>query len=119
MESWLKCNPGQFTTDDTVIFCKVCEKRIPPSKKYQIDQHVNTASHLAARQKPTISRQQLLPNISTSNSDTKQKIEFNKDLCELFVPCNIPFHQLNKEICRKLLKKYCTNQIIPEESTIR
>lgn len=119
MESWIKCYPGQFTTDGTVIFCKVCEKRIPSSKKYQIDQHVNTASHLAARQKPTISRQQLLPNISTSNSDTKQKIEFNKDLCELFVACNIPFHHLNNEICRKFLKKYCTNQIIPEESTIR
>ena len=31
----------------------------------------------------------------------------------------IPFHQLNNEVCRKFLKKYCTNQIIPEESTIR
>lgn len=119
MESWIKNYPDQFTTDGTMIFCKVCEKRIPSSKKYQIDQHVSTASHLAAKLKPAKCRQQLLTHISSSNSDTTNKTQFNKDLCEFFVACNTPFHQLNNEVCKKFLKKYCTNQIIPEESTIR
>lgn len=119
MGSWISNYPGQFTTDGTVIFCTVCDKRIPSSKKYQIDQHVSTASYIAANQKPTGSRQKLLTQNSPSNLDTKKKIEFNKDLCELFVACNIPFNQLNNEICQRFLKKYCTNQIIPEESTIR
>lgn len=119
MESWIKSYPGQFTTDGSVIFCKICDKRIPCSKKYQVDQHVNTSSHITARNKPSTSRQQLLTHVTPSTSDCAKKTEFNKDLCEFFVACNIPFHQLNNPVCRKFLKKFCINQIIPEESTIR
>ena len=75
MESWIKNYPGQFTTDGSIIFCKVCEKRIPSSKKYQIDQHVNTASHIAGKNKPSTSRQQLLTDIS----NPAMKTEFNKN----------------------------------------
>lgn len=119
MESWIKSYPGQFTTDGSVIFCKICDKRIPSSKKYQIDQHVSTASHIAARNKPTASRQQLLTQITPSMSSSSLKAEFCKDLCEFFVSSNIPFHQLNNPVCQNFLKKYCTHQVVPEESTIR
>lgn len=110
---------NEFTTDGDVIFCKICDKRIPCSKKYQIDQHVNTGSHIAARNKPSTSRQRLLTQVTPLTSDSAKKTAFNKDLCELFVACNIPFHQLNNSVCQNFLKKYCSNQVIPEESTIR
>lgn len=119
MESWIKGYPAQFTTDGTVVYCKVCDKRIPCSKKYQVDQHINTASHKAAANMPSTSCQQLLTQIKPSTSFSSQKTEFFKDLCELFVGCNIPFNQLNNMIFKKFLKKYCPNQVIPEESTIR
>jgi len=120
MENWIKNYPGQFTTDGTIIYCKICDKRIPSSKKHLVDQHVKTASHVAEKNKffPS-NRQQLLTQMTFTSTSFSQKTEFCKDLCELLVGCNIPFHQLNNEIFRKFMKKFCTNQIIPKESTIR
>jgi len=45
MESWIKGypDPGQFATDGDVIIHKTCDGRIPCSKNYQINQHVNAA----------------------------------------------------------------------------
>jgi len=37
-----------FTTDGAVVFCQLCDKKIVCSKKFQLQQHVDTALHNSA-----------------------------------------------------------------------
>lgn len=37
-----------FTTDGAVVFCQLCEKKIVCSKKFQLQQHADTALHNSA-----------------------------------------------------------------------
>lgn len=44
---------------------------------------------------------------------------FSADLCKAFVCSNIPLHKLKNPELRSFLQKYCVNQRIPDESTLR
>lgn len=41
------------------------------------------------------------------------------DLCEAFLSSNIPLYKLANPILKEFLRKYCTNQNVPDESTLR
>lgn len=48
-----KADETIFTTDGTVVLCQVCDKKIVCSKKFQLQQHVNTAIHDSALKRKT------------------------------------------------------------------
>lgn len=85
-------------------------------------QHLKTSLHqnkLSARtNKP---RQQLLEE-SLQNTSSVQET-FSKDLCNLFLGCNIPLHKLDNPIFQTFLKTYCnvenTKITVPSLSTLR
>ena len=45
-----------FSTDGTILYCKVCEVRVSAEKKFTIQQHVATNKHIVGVQKKTIKK---------------------------------------------------------------
>lgn len=86
-------------------------------KKYQIDQHIKTNAHSAKKKQNTKGFVQSLLTIPVQAA--KKESDFSSDLCKALVSSNIPLKKLNNPNLRQFLKKYCTNQIIPDESTLR
>lgn len=120
VSSWIANYPGTFIYDGNVFYYRFCEKNISCEKKFQIDQHVKTNLHIAGLQKKG-PRQQLITVASSSDSilKGKQKNGFNMDLCEALLASNVPLHKLTNPAFKDFLRKYCLNQNIPDESTLR
>lgn len=120
VSTWIVDYPGIFTYDGKILYCQVCEKNVSCAKKFQIDQHIKTGNHIAALNNKG-PRQRLLTQASTSASTSvvKQKNEFCMDLCEAFLASNIPLYKLSNPTFRHFLQKYCLNQNVPDESTLR
>lgn len=117
MKSWISQYNEDLITDGQIIYCVVCEKNIPCEKKFQVDQHIKTSGHVVKKRKESTPVQTLLTSIPSSKC--QEKSDFAVDLCNALVSSNIPFHKLNNPNFKNFLKKYCTNQHIPDESTIR
>jgi Protein of unknown function (DUF 659) len=108
--------PEDFNTDGTILYCKVCEVPVSVTKKFQVIQHLNTGKHSRMKLLKNSKTQQLLPTaFSTAGPKRSQ---FNEDLCKAFLSANVPLGKLKNEDFRLFLEKY-TQNIIPEESTIR
>lgn len=118
INAWIKDYSGDFTTDGKIVYCVQCEKNITCTKRFQINQHVNTALHVYNKNKKKTVHQILLSNCMSKNETSKSN-DFNKDLCEMLISCNIPLKKLNNVNMRNFLKKYCANQKVPDESTLR
>ncbi|KAG7171882.1 CGG triplet repeat-binding protein 1-like 1, partial [Homarus americanus] len=106
-----------FSTDGSVLFCKVCEKAVNFEKKYFVSQHVQTAKHQTAAQKTKPGSQQT-SLLTTFSAPSSCKSTFSLDLCKTFVDAGIPLWKLEKKSLKLFLEKY-TKQQIPSESTLR
>ncbi|KAF0760196.1 DUF659 domain-containing protein [Aphis craccivora] len=103
-----------FTSDGTVIYCQLCDRKIPCIKKSQLVQHVETNVHQnGIKRKSNSSKQVFFSEATTSKVNT-----FNQDLCLSLVAANIPWKKLQNTEFRQFLEKY-TNKHIPDESTLR
>ncbi|KAB0804403.1 hypothetical protein PPYR_01373, partial [Photinus pyralis] len=109
-------NAEVFTSDGKIIFCNVCSKSVGTGKKYFIDAHVKTESHIRALSKNVKSKQTLLTIPALTSSDKKN--EFYEDLCGALLGSNIPFYKVNAEPFKQFLEKY-TSRHVPDESTLR
>lgn len=106
-----------FSTDGSVLFCKVCEKSVNFEKKYFVSQHVQTAKHQTAAQKTKPGNQQT-SLLTTFTASSSRKSTFSLELCKAFVDAGIPLWKLENKSLKLFLEKY-TNQQIPNESTLR
>ena len=106
-----------FSTDGEILFCKLCEVKVSAEKRFNVQQHCNTAKHsrCVKRSAENDSRQRLLFE-QTGPSSTVQS--YFKDLCEMMVSCNIPLEKLKNPRFRQFLEKYTTHPV-PDESTLR
>lgn len=114
LKQWILGN-ADFTSDGNVIFCQPCGKDVKCKKKFQLEQHTKTSAHLAAKVRKTLTVQALLTNMRP----VSQANTFSVDLCKALVCSNIPWNKLNNPSFRAFLEKYCVNQNIPDESTMR
>ena len=105
-----------FSTDGSVLFCKVCEKSVNFEKKYFISQHVQTAKHQNAANKTKPGDQQT-SLLTTFSASTSRKSTFSLELCKAFVDAGIPLWKLENKSLKLFLEKY-TKEVIPSESTI-
>jgi hypothetical protein len=105
-----------FTTDGTVLFCKICEKAVNHEKKYFVTQHCESGKHKALAQKASNKSKPQLIQQSMQVSGKKSK--FNLDMCNAFIAADIPLHKLQNPSLRKFLESNM-NQTIPCESTLR
>jgi len=93
--------------------------QISRDRKYLIDQHAKTPSHIGKCEKFKKSTlHQTLGQCLKNNSKQTEQEEFNKDLCEALIASNIPLNKLNNLNFQLFLKKYCKLNI-PDESTLR
>jgi Protein of unknown function (DUF 659) len=103
-----------FSTDGTILYCKVCEVRVSAEKKFTIQQHVASNKHIVGVQKKNDKKTSCLQTLITTSSNSC----FNSDLCKAFLSANIPLNKLSQPTFRKFLEKY-TNKSIPDQSTLR
>jgi hypothetical protein len=76
-----------FTTDGSIVFCQLCDKKIVCTKKFQIQQHVDTALHKSAlNRKANDNKKQLF----VLDAKPKSGNIFNEDLCSALIVANIP-----------------------------
>ena len=116
IRQWIAGN-SDLTTDGRIIFCQPCGKQISCDKKFQVDQHLQTQHHIAAKEKKGRITQTLLSQ--NLQSSVLQPNSFAADLCKTMVCSNISWNKLNNSSFRGFLQKYCLNQCIPDESTLR
>lgn len=117
---WIKNFP-EFEFSGDKVFCKACAKIIVCEKKFQINQHLKTAMHVAKLEKMKTRPIQQCVKTAFQNVEDKSKSErvvFHQDLCKALVAANIPLKKLQNTQFREFLQKYC-NQNIPDESTLR
>lgn len=105
-----------FSSDGTILYCKICEVKVSAEKRFTVDQHVNREKHKRGIQAGERKKQQMLLGQCTSANSANSV--FYEELCQAFVSANIPFHKLNNNVFRDFLQKY-TGKSIPDESTIR
>ena len=103
-----------FSTDGTILFCKLCEVKVEFKKRFHVQQHCSTAKHKnnLARNVALENRQQLLFEKISSSSTTSKTSDFNKDLCTMMMSANIPLEKVNNQQFSNFLQKY-TNHHIP------
>ena len=59
-----------FTTNGSTIFCQVCDKNVPCTKKSQVTQHVHTNVHInGLKRKLNTSSKQLFLSEATLNEN--------------------------------------------------
>ena len=83
-----------FSTDGTILFCKVCEVRVSAEKKFTIQQHVASNKHIIGVQKKNDKETSCLQTLITTSSNSC----FNSDLCKAFLSANIPLNKLSQPI---------------------
>ena len=95
----------QSSSDDETLFCNICKKNINCSKKCNLKQHLNKVFHKESENKTTIN------TFFTQN-------DFNQELCEMLMSCNIPLFNANKQKFKNFIEKF-TQFRCPDESLIR
>ncbi|KAL4142184.1 hypothetical protein QTP88_004693 [Uroleucon formosanum] len=103
-----------FSTDNFILFCKICDLKVASEKRFSIIQHLKTDKHIRSAAR--------LENNKTNNVQqlvTNQKLsEFNSDLCKTLLSANIPLYKLKNTHLKSFLEKYMQRDI-PDESTLR
>lgn len=119
LKNWIafynKTDHTIFTTDGSVVFCQLCDKKIVCTKKFQLQQHVDTALHgSAVKRRANENKKQLF----VLDAKSKSGNIFNEDLCSALIQANIPWNKLQIPEFKNFLEKY-TGKHIPDESTLR
>lgn len=117
--SWIKPYP-ELVLDGDRIFCKACSRIISCFKKFQVDQHAKTPSHIAKvhKMKSGPVQSTLKRSLEASPYNNHGQSEFNEDLCRAFLAANIPLNKLTNPHLKDFLQKHSKFNT-PDESTIR
>lgn len=118
--TWIK-GISELELSGEKVFCKACSKIIVCEKKFQVDQHLKTALHIAkvAKMKCAPVQQSVknaFQNVGAKSQSDKEL--FQEDLCQTMMAANIPLRKLQHPQFRSFLQRHC-NQTIPDESTLR
>jgi len=105
-----------FSSDGSVLFCKVCEKAVNFEKRYFVTQHTEGVAHKKVLEKKANAAK--TPLLKTFISTTKRQSNFSYDLCNAFVCAGIPLWKLQNASLRSFFEKY-VKQDLPDESTLR
>jgi hypothetical protein len=106
-----------FSTDGTVLFCKICEVKVAADKKFTVEQHISRIKHINGVELKK-KNQQSASKFQRLITEPSKKSCFNEDLCRALLSANIPLHKLQNETFKTFLEKY-TNKTILDESTLR
>lgn len=84
--------PGVFRSDQTILFCTLCNCSVNASKMFHVKQHIGTSKHKeAAKKSSSLKTQTLL----TEFKDQQHIDSFSMDLTKTFLEANIPLKKLS------------------------
>lgn len=114
--------PNEFTTDNSVLFCTMCDINVPAKQMCQVKQHLATGKHLGSVNRKSGKSggktQTLLTTIGQSTEKSRNTNVFNMDLASCFVECNIPLHKLREPAMIQFIEKH-TQYKAPSETVLR
>uniref|UniRef100_A0A915LJS9 Uncharacterized protein n=1 Tax=Meloidogyne javanica TaxID=6303 RepID=A0A915LJS9_MELJA len=94
MRQWISKFPeGVYTSDGKVIYCQACQQEAPSSQFSQLNQHNNTAKHVANYERFSARAKQKQPFLKLDSPDP-----LAAELCNVLVGANIPFSKLNNPV---------------------
>lgn len=102
-----------FSSDGSILFCKMCEVQVCADRRYIVTQHLKTDKHSRAVNKKNNTKSQVQQLVT----NTKKSI-FSFDLCKALMSSNIPLHKISNKHFRSFLEKY-TGKEIPTVTTLR
>lgn len=80
-------------------------------------QHLSTYKHNSSVKRHS-DKNELSQKLITQSAPTTKKSTLNFDLCKALLSANIPLKKINNSEFKSFLEKY-TNEVIPDESTLR
>jgi hypothetical protein len=112
LNNFLKQFGDIFSTDGKILYCQLCTKEVNSTKKYYVEQHIKSQTHvLAAKRKTQPIKQQFIEK-------SILKSDYNYDLCEALIAADIPLFKLKNEKFKNFLEKYTKNKT-PDDSTLK
>ena len=106
-----------FSTDNSVLYCKLCLTTVNINKRYFVLQHLKSARHKKAVSESSENIASTSQAVSLSPS-LPSRDQFHQDLCKAFIDADIPLWKLGNQSLKSFLNKY-TERNIPDESTLR
>lgn len=104
VERWIETYPELQYLNSLQIFCTLCKKCISGVRKSSVDRHMSSAAHEA-------------------NTEGLGQKQFNKDLLNMLVQCNIPWKSVDSQPFRYFVENCLAgkygNVKLPTESSIR
>lgn len=112
--------PEIFTSDGSVLFCKICDTNVRAGQKSDVDQHCGGKTH-----KKNIDRKNKGNHTTTQTlltlpppAENQKASEFAMDLTRTFLEANIALHKIANEGVKRFIEKY-TQFAAPSEWTLR
>jgi len=103
-----------FSSDGTVLFCKICEVKGAADKQFIIEQHISRKKHVNGVELKKKNQKQSTSKTQRLITEPSKKSSFNYGLCQALLAANIPLQKLQNKTFKKFLEKY-TNKLIPDE----
>lgn len=109
-----------FEVIDSELVCIYCRERIRYKRRYDLNRHLKSVTHsknyeFAKNNKNLSNRSREVHGRTTRSAE---QLQFNLDLCAMFLAADIPLNKLNHPNVKNFLIKY-TKHNIPDESTLR
>lgn len=118
LQSYVKlCGSDIFSTDGSVLLCKICEREVVADRKSQVTQHLNGAKHRSKLEKKSSDFSNVV-QLSTFLQPSAKQSQYSMELCDTFLSADIPLHKLDNEKLKKFLEKW-TRQETPAAATLR
>lgn len=114
--------PGTFRSDDSVLFCLLCDSNVNAKQLCQIKQHLETTKHLDSVERKgkgaANKSQTLLTTLQETTDQNRNSSQFAMDLTKSFLEANIPLHKISHPSIVKFVEKH-TKYAAPSETTLR
>lgn len=118
----LNLHPGVFRSDDTVLFCLMCDIPVKANQLSMVSQHLETVKHKKSVERKTQGEssksQTLLTTLQETVGNQRNANEFTMDLAKAFLEANIPLHKMSHPSMNEFLEKH-TKYAAPSETTLR
>lgn len=71
-----------FSSDGTVLFCKICEVKVAADKKFTIEQHISRKKQVNGVELRKKNQEQSTSKTQRLITEPSKKSSFNQDLCQ-------------------------------------
>lgn len=107
-----------FSTDGSILFCKVCEVKVAAERRFTVQQHIGREKHKRAVENADKKKTSQLLIAQSVGVKASTSSDFFKELCDVLVSVNIPLKKINNPKFKNFLERHM-GRSLPDESTLR